>query len=47
MAKYTQNYAKNGRPGEYPGFFLSKCEQLRKKTHVYHQKAIGSVHCVL
>ncbi len=23
---------KNGRPGEYPGFFLGKCEQLRKKT---------------
>ncbi len=26
---------KNGRPVEYPGFFLSKCEQLRKKTQVY------------
>ncbi len=26
---------KNGRPGEYPVFFFSKCEQLRKKTHVY------------
>ncbi len=25
---------KNSRPGEYPGFFLSKCELLRKKTQV-------------
>ncbi len=28
---------KNGRPGEYPGFFLSKCEQLRKKTNAQTQ----------
>ncbi len=31
MARYTK-LCKNGRPGEYPGFFLSKCEQLKKKT---------------
>ncbi len=34
MAKYTQNDAKNGCPGEYPGFLLSKCEQMRKKMRI-------------
>ncbi len=28
---------KNGRPGEYPGFVLSKCEQLRKKANAQTQ----------
>ncbi len=35
MAKYTQNYAKMAVLASIQVFFLSKCEQLRRKTQVY------------
>ncbi len=35
---------KKGRPCEYPGFFWSKCEQLRKKMNAQTQLLLYSIH---